>query len=53
MEGRMEGLELKEYEVVKKAFHKNRTASEIADWLDIPVEKVLSIIESIKKQGDN
>lgn len=53
MEGRMEGLELKEYEVVKKAFHKNRTASEIADWLDIPVEKVLSIIETIKKQGDN
>jgi hypothetical protein len=38
---------------IQTSNHKNRTASEIADWLDIPVEKVLSIIETIRKQGDN
>ena len=48
-----EGFELKEYEVVKKAYYKNRSATEIADWLDISLERVKLIIESIKKEKDS
>ena len=52
-EGKTEGFKLKEYEVVKKAYAKNRTPAEIADWLDISIEKVKSIIDAIKKEGEN
>lgn len=51
--GLAEGFELKEYEVVKKAYYKNRSATEIADWLDISLERVKLIIESIKKEKDS
>ena len=51
--GKTEGFKLKEYEVVKKAYAKNRTPAEIADWLDISIEKVKSIIDAIKKEGEN
>jgi hypothetical protein len=48
-----EGFKLKEYEVVKKAYNKKYPAAEIAELLDISIEKVKSIIEAIKKEGEN
>ena len=53
VEGKTEGFKLKEYEVVKKAFNKNYPAAEIAELLDISIEKVKSIIEAIKKESEN
>ena len=44
---------MKEYEVVKKAYNKNYPAVEIAKLLDISIEKVKSIIDAIKKEGEN
>ena len=51
--GKTEGFKLKEYEVVKKAYNKNYPAGEIAELLDISIEKVKSIIDAIKKEGEN
>jgi DNA-binding MarR family transcriptional regulator len=48
-----EGFKLKEYEVVKKAYIKNYPAAEIAELLDISIKKVKSIIDAIKKEGEN
>jgi predicted transposase/invertase (TIGR01784 family) len=44
--GRKEGEEVKEIETVMKLYRKGKTAEEISDLLDIPLEKALQSIEN-------